>query len=237
MANSRLSRVTAFDQESSRMLGFHVVSRLAARHGIKVMLTATPGGRGTTAIVRLPSSVLDVAPATASGSSTANTDEVPVTWQQPSIGGMASAPVVPSGPPAPVVPPTLEPEAVPSAPASVEPSSPLPTRVPGALRPPDHEPASGWSVGFGDAPMSADAIRELIEGPGAGQAPTLTTSGLARRVRGAQMPDLGQGAEALNVERPAEQVRSSLADLQRGVSLGRLSADGEEIVYQREEDR
>ena len=48
-ANERLNQVSSFDRESSKMLGFQVVARLAARHDIKVMLTTTPGGSGVTA--------------------------------------------------------------------------------------------------------------------------------------------------------------------------------------------
>ena len=44
------------------MLGFQVVARLAARHGVNVLLTTTPGGSGVTAVVRLPNSIVEATP-------------------------------------------------------------------------------------------------------------------------------------------------------------------------------
>jgi signal transduction histidine kinase len=52
-ANRLLAGPAAVDVPASRRLGFHVVSRLAARHGIGVSLTPTPGC-GLTAVVVLP---------------------------------------------------------------------------------------------------------------------------------------------------------------------------------------
>ncbi len=254
-ANARLARVSAFEQESSRMLGFHVISRLAARHGIKVMLTATPGGRGTTAIVRLPAAVMD-AQAVAT---------IIATSQMPAMP--ASAPPVAPPPPAapqpsayqPAPPPVYQPQPAPAEmPASDIPvPTVLPTRTPGALRIdgpsiPAEQPV--WAPaslnGAERPPMSADEIREVVEGsvahiahqqqvaaPEAPSLPAITNSGLSRRVKGAQLPDLGVGGSQELIERPAEHVRSSLSNLQRGVGLGRLSASGENVEYQGEEER
>ncbi|WP_433798859.1 ATP-binding protein [Actinomycetospora sp. CA-084318] len=52
-ANDLLARPQEVDVSASRRLGFHVVSRLAGRHGIEVSLTPTPGC-GVTAVVVLP---------------------------------------------------------------------------------------------------------------------------------------------------------------------------------------
>lgn len=52
-ANEELSAPREIDLAVARRLGFHVVSRLAARHGIAVSLGATPGS-GVTAVVALP---------------------------------------------------------------------------------------------------------------------------------------------------------------------------------------
>ncbi|HUC32288.1 MAG TPA: ATP-binding protein [Ilumatobacteraceae bacterium] len=57
-ANARLNHELGAEADLGGTVGFAVVARLADRHGMKVMLTTTPGGRGTTAIVRLPSSLL-----------------------------------------------------------------------------------------------------------------------------------------------------------------------------------
>lgn len=58
-ANRRLALGAAPAEQAGRQLGFQVVARLAARHGIHVSLAATPGGSGVTAVVRLPGSVVD----------------------------------------------------------------------------------------------------------------------------------------------------------------------------------
>ncbi|MGA4995579.1 nitrate- and nitrite sensing domain-containing protein [Nonomuraea bangladeshensis] len=55
--NDRLDRTPEFDLAQSERLGLFVVSRLAARHGIKATLVASPYG-GLTAVVALPSSLL-----------------------------------------------------------------------------------------------------------------------------------------------------------------------------------
>ncbi|MEO3860251.1 nitrate- and nitrite sensing domain-containing protein [Acrocarpospora sp. B8E8] len=62
--NARLAEPPEFDLADSDRLGLFVVSRLAARHGIKIALRPSPYG-GTTAIVLLPSSLLAAAEAQA----------------------------------------------------------------------------------------------------------------------------------------------------------------------------
>ena len=199
-ANRRLNQVSSFDRESNKMLGFQVVARLAARHEIKVMLTTTPGGSGVTAIVRLPKAILEVvgAPGT-------------------------SAPVVDVPAMAQVL------------------SEPLPLTVSVAAAPMMMEQAP--------SDMSDEALWEAMKAPAAAVAPvalapdgvttgvvpaieplgtpslttqSLTTqSGLTKRVRGAQMPELGSTQTEDTPARPAEEVRNTLASLQRGVELGR----------------
>ncbi|WP_214319514.1 sensor histidine kinase [Nonomuraea sediminis] len=60
--NARLAEVPEFDLAQSDRLGLFVVGRLAARHGIKVSLTASPYG-GLTAAVALPYALLADQPA------------------------------------------------------------------------------------------------------------------------------------------------------------------------------
>ena len=60
-ANELLASPQEVDLAVSKRLGFHVVSRLAARHGIAVSLGATPGS-GITALVVLPSALFTPAP-------------------------------------------------------------------------------------------------------------------------------------------------------------------------------
>ncbi len=55
-ANALFTAPPEIDLSVSQRLGFHVVARLAARHGIKVSLSVTPGS-GTTALVTLPPSL------------------------------------------------------------------------------------------------------------------------------------------------------------------------------------
>ncbi|MFF0013521.1 nitrate- and nitrite sensing domain-containing protein [Streptomyces sp. NPDC005374] len=58
-ANRRIEQSEALDLFDSDQLGLFVVSRLAARHGIKVHLSTSPYG-GTTAVVLLPTALLHV---------------------------------------------------------------------------------------------------------------------------------------------------------------------------------
>ncbi|ANB05050.1 ATPase [Streptomyces ambofaciens] len=64
-ANHRIARSEALDLFDSDRLGLFVVSRLAARHAIKVHLKTSPYG-GTTAVVLLPTALLHSGPATPS---------------------------------------------------------------------------------------------------------------------------------------------------------------------------
>ena len=60
-ANALLADPPEIDLSVSRRLGFHVVARLADRHGIRVVLSPTPGS-GITASVTLPGSLFEVGP-------------------------------------------------------------------------------------------------------------------------------------------------------------------------------
>jgi hypothetical protein len=57
--NALLADPPEVDLSVAQRLGFHVVARLAARHRIRVALTATPGS-GLTAMVTLPAGLFDV---------------------------------------------------------------------------------------------------------------------------------------------------------------------------------
>jgi signal transduction histidine kinase len=75
-ANALLANPPEVDLSVSKRLGFHVVARLAARHGIRVVLSPTPGS-GITASVALPGSLFELgqepvgAPVPAAGASAA----------------------------------------------------------------------------------------------------------------------------------------------------------------------
>lgn len=203
-ANRRLNQVSSFDRESNKMLGFQVVARLAARHDIKVMLTTTPGGSGVTAIVRLPKSILEVVAAPGNAGS-------PV-MDVPSMNERLSSPLtVPASAPAPMMdqkPTQMSDEALwaamkspaAEAPAQLAPMAPMAPASPAPL-----------TIPVAAAPEAAMPTLE----------PLTTQSGLTKRVRGAQMPELGSTPMEAPAPRPADEVRSTLASLQRGVDLGR----------------
>ncbi|GAA4860350.1 sensor histidine kinase [Actinomycetospora straminea] len=79
-ANDLLARPQDVDAPAAtRRLGFHVVSRLVARHGIEVSLTPTPGC-GVTAVIVLPPALFaePAAPAHGPGPGSATDSAVPV---------------------------------------------------------------------------------------------------------------------------------------------------------------
>lgn len=218
-ANRRLNQVSSFDRESNKMLGFQVVARLAARHDIKVMLTTTPGGSGVTAIVRLPKSILEVV--AAPGNAGSPLVDVPSVHEH--LSGPLTMPVTSGAPlldqkptqmtdealwaamksPAAEAPAPMAPLAPMAPMAPLAPAAPAPLTVPAAA-----VPASA------QAPIPVAAVAPTME-------PLTTQSGLTKRVRGAQMPELGSTPMEAPTPRPADEVRSTLASLQRGVDLGR----------------
>jgi signal transduction histidine kinase len=89
--NDQLATPPEFDLASSDRMGIFVVSRLAARHGIKVMLRPSPYD-GTTAILMVPASVLTEA--------AAPPPKKPVSLFEP-VPAVRSLPPAPPAPPAP----------------------------------------------------------------------------------------------------------------------------------------
>ena len=59
VANQHLGRVSSFDRDSAKGLGFQVVARISARLGVDVHLITSANGSGTTAVVRLPEEILE----------------------------------------------------------------------------------------------------------------------------------------------------------------------------------
>ncbi|MFJ8128107.1 sensor histidine kinase [Streptomyces hydrogenans] len=82
-ANARIDRSEALDLFDSDRLGLFVVSRLSTRHAIKVHLRPSPYG-GTTAVVLLPTDLLQGAPPAGQG-----------TAADPLDAGTAAAPAAP----------------------------------------------------------------------------------------------------------------------------------------------
>jgi hypothetical protein len=75
-ANRRIEQSEALDLFDSDRLGLFVVSRLAARHGIKVHLRTSPYG-GTTAVVLLPTALLHIKAAERSSARAADRERHP----------------------------------------------------------------------------------------------------------------------------------------------------------------
>jgi hypothetical protein len=96
----------------------------------------------------------------------------------------------------------------------------VPTLAPvGAITGPfvDHSPAA---VIAGPKPQGVEGLAPILP-----ESAERTTSGLARRVKGAQMPDTGAAAPAATFDRPADEVRGALTSLQQGLDRVRLAAN------------
>ncbi|MDP2292342.1 MAG: HAMP domain-containing protein [Actinomycetota bacterium] len=218
-ANRRLNQVSSFDRESNKMLGFQVVARLAARHDIKVMLTTTPGGSGVTAIVRLPKSILEVmgAPGTM-----APVVDVPAITERlseplPLTVSVGAAPALHQSPTQMTDEALWEAMRAPASASTAAPITDLTPTVPLTPVPMVSEPTP--SIAPPAVPAAPAPVGSVS--PVAQSEPLTTQSGLTKRVRGAQMPEVGSTPMEAPAPRPADEVRTTLASLQRGVDLGR----------------
>ncbi len=191
-ANRRLNQVSSFDRESNKMLGFQVVARLAARHDIKVMLTTTPGGNGVTAIVRLPKAIMEVV---AAPGTSAPVVDVPAMAQRLSEPLPLNASVAAA-------------QAMEQKPMQLTDES-----LWEEMKAPQAAPSVASDPALSPTPVASNGLM-MPE-------PLTTASGLTKRVRGAQMPELGSTQIEDAPPRPADEVRETLASLQRGVDLGR----------------
>lgn len=230
-ANSRIGRA-AEERATSNVLGLYVVGCLRARRDISVVLEPS-AGRGITATVVLPPGLLAVVEPAGVGSNTEALAAAPWsgTWSEASArrGAGAGAAVVGR--------------------VAVE-SRPRPaTLMPVGAAAPVHRgvetrstglplPAAPASTGFGPrgslqspatlfTPPPAQPSQEQPRG-----AETVRGADIPRRVRGAQLPDLGPGAgsgPAFAAPDP-EQVRGRLSALINGVEDGRAYDIGSEPV-------
>ncbi|WP_282694539.1 nitrate- and nitrite sensing domain-containing protein [Streptomyces sp. CC208A] len=89
-ANARIARSEALDLFDSDRLGLFVVSRLSSRHAIRVHLRPSPYG-GTTAVVLLPTDLLQGAPTSDHGSDTGPADPAAAVPETGMPGGGRSA--------------------------------------------------------------------------------------------------------------------------------------------------
>jgi signal transduction histidine kinase len=175
--NARLTRRERLDLAPTELLGLFVVGRLARRHGLRVTISATPGG-GTTVDLELHDRLL--------AATAGHTGE--------------PAPVGPPAPPA--LPPTDAPPPLPTRPVGPPPLPTRPVTPPAAA--PARQPlpvgTSGDDEVF-DSALLSRAAQSLEAGqpwdafatqprkthrPGAGD------GGLRQRVPGAQLPKVGR---------------------------------------------
>ena len=192
--NALLADPPELDFSVSQRLGFHVVARLAARHGIDVMLSATPGS-GVTALVRIPAT-LTTEPSDRPSSPI--TGPLPVTEGR-TVAGWAPQPVaqpVPHPRPQPVAQPVPQPRPHPApralphiaarhegppAPARPKPEPKAPPAVVPAARTPEGSP---WDVGAWDgwwAPPTPDEDGAAATGAPATPPPAQTAAPALRR--------------------------------------------------------
>lgn len=210
-ANRRIEQSESLDLFDSDRLGLFVVSRLSARHGVKVHLRTSPYG-GTTAVVLLPNSMLQSA----------------ITAAAPAGAPAAAS----SHGSAPDSDPAARPEPAAPAPgrASSPSSSPRPKAVTRAEQPPamavvreDAQPPAATQAQApdpvpdpaGEVPRTAPVAPLRPRGPGgagartqAAAAPPASVTELPRRVRQASLvPQLREAPapKAPTASRPPEE--------------------------------
>jgi signal transduction histidine kinase len=225
-ANDLLARPPEVDLRLSKRLGFHVVSRLAARYALRVHLEPTPGG-GVTATVRVPEELLAPLEAPVPVTPVA-TRPVRQPTSPPTVAGR------PLGPARGAAPATASPRPV------ARPASPAPTHAPAPIPAPAPVPVPTAApvpvpVAAAPAPAPAPEARPSVVA-GRVVAPTVPApapGGLPRRVPQAslspqlreavQRPASTPGAPAPGAapRRSADEVRSKLSSFQSGQQRGR----------------
>ncbi|MGW5398185.1 sensor histidine kinase [Streptomyces sp. NPDC003952] len=237
-ANRRIEQSEALDLFDSDRLGLFVVSRLSARHGVKVHLRMSPYG-GTTAVVLLPNSLLQ-------GALTAGSPQPEEA--RPPAAAQASAPApAPAPAPEPVTEPVRERLREPSPAISVvrdDPRGvPVPERSPVREQPgpspvaPLRPRGSAGAAPRNPAPAPRTPAPAVTAAPAAPSGPAASVTELPRRVRQASLvPQLREapaakapagvrGAEAPPGRSP-EQARERMAAYRAGWVRG-TQATGE----------
>ncbi|MFI9345573.1 nitrate- and nitrite sensing domain-containing protein [Streptomyces sp. NPDC052773] len=162
-ANRRIARSEALDLFDSDRLGLFVVSRLAARHGIKVHLRTSPYG-GTTAVVLLPRTLLHSGAAERSPSEPAVAQQAEERVHARVPGGPRHQETPVQAVPSPADRPALVAPVPPPAPAVAEHSPEPPPPGVTALRlhrPPD-PPESSDTPGGPDTPGDPDYLPRRV---------------------------------------------------------------------------
>jgi signal transduction histidine kinase len=244
-ANHRLADTPEFELSDTDRLGLFVVSRLALRHHVRVVLRESPYG-GTTAVVLLPNELL-----TEAGSGTEDRAPLPDRPAPPALlNGPVDGPVELEAPVSAAglgdfgaVPgPAGEPDADGghSAVGDHEPLLPLPQR----RRAPVLVAENGRQVRRVPAAQPpAETATDVATGPSAdpaagGPAPS-TPAGLPRRIRQAGLapqlrepgPAAADGAQGAVPDADADEVRARMTSLQRGWQRGRQQNDSRPAEY------
>ncbi|MBG0815448.1 nitrate- and nitrite sensing domain-containing protein [Planomonospora sp. ID82291] len=216
--NDRLADPPEFDPADSDRLGLFVVSRLAARHGIRVVLRPSPYD-GATAIVMLPNAVLagpEPPSAVPRGELTARTGHpVDGDGDGDGAGARRALSAVPAAAPRSL----FTPAAAPPPPAPPLPSRPVAET--GRSLPPRREPGGGapGAPGAPDAPDDPDDLDVPDD-----------LDGLPVRVRQASLaPQLRRSRPAPPpdppVHRSPEEILDRMSSMQRGWQRGRSQAE------------
>ncbi|WP_330849283.1 nitrate- and nitrite sensing domain-containing protein [Nonomuraea sp. K271] len=227
-ANERIADPPEFRITGTARLGLYVVSQLARRHDIQVVLKASPYG-GTTVVVLLPQELVQLDP-TPDSQQSGGRERLPrrasavATATRPVAGEnvrtlksarRAADPAAPAVP-APTQPPNQAPGAAPDRGAAPRPA-PRPTPVPSPAPEPVKDPE----------PRSKETPAEPEQQPVA----EFTPSGLPLRVPQANLapalrdetptqPDLEEDDD----ERSPEEIRAMMGSFQSGTRLGRTEA-------------
>ncbi|OKJ95051.1 ATPase [Streptomyces sp. CB03234] len=174
-ANHRVEHSEALDLFDSDRLGLFVVSRLSARHDIKVHLRTSPYG-GTTAVVLLPTALLQSAlPAGRAEAPAPSAPTPPPGYgRPPRVPAHAHArTVLPTQheepPPAPVA--TLRPPPAPAAPPAVDPPADPASSGPASSGPAPGPTPGGDQGGLPRRVRQAHLVPQLREAPTARQDP------------------------------------------------------------------
>ncbi|WP_261717685.1 sensor histidine kinase [Streptomyces sp. FZ201] len=170
-ANRRIEQSEALDLFDSDRLGLFVVSRLAARHGIKVHLRTSPYG-GTTAVVLLPTALLQSGAAERSPRQEAEAPR-PAEREYARVPGRAPHPHQ-EPVEAPADRPALVPPAAVAARSAADPPTPPGVTALRLHRTPDDTDGPEGSDGSDDLPRrvrQANLVPQLRQAPAAQQAP------------------------------------------------------------------
>lgn len=206
-ANELLARAPEVDLRLSKRLGLHVISRLAARYGMRVTLAATAGG-GTTATVVIPADLLAPAEPVATAPASASTKPRRPALVATVAGRPLAAPTRPIIEPA-LVPPTSRRRIMAAAPIAVPDPTPALPAVAAAAAASAQVPAPG---GLPRRVPQASLHPQILSGTG--PAPVV--------------PAVPDGAR----RRSPDEIRSALSRFQAGQQRGREEA----LVRRREGD-